>query len=276
MKNRSILSALLALAIASTLAGTAWAQPTVDGTINSGEYANQQAVMNTPDLGGVYDPGTTGSFAGGSTNCHDDWTLYWDFDATHIYFAADGLGAGSSCADQAISVHLFAGPDPVGSPAACTGGFWDLNAHNFHFGFECSGGTFSGVNTGQVFQSSPPSSTETFANGTLGSTLPQLEWSNVRSDLNAFGDTTYTGDLACVWFRASAYDSRSVDNGTGPGARTIYLKLNPALSCNPEFETVGECISTLISENCSDVTGRARADCNHEQQNLCLDLFDIP
>ncbi|MCH8096381.1 MAG: hypothetical protein IID53_04825 [Proteobacteria bacterium] len=44
----------------------------------------------------------------------------------------------------------------------------------------------------------------------------------------------------------------------------------------PVFETLGECISTLIADNCSSESGRARATCNHAQQMTCFDLFDIP
>ena len=43
----------------------------------------------------------------------------------------------------------------------------------------------------------------------------------------------------------------------------------------PQFETLGECISTLIADNCSVLKGRARATCNHEQQMICFDIFDI-
>ena len=43
----------------------------------------------------------------------------------------------------------------------------------------------------------------------------------------------------------------------------------------PQFETLGECISTLIADNCSDLKGRARVTCNHEQQMICFDIFDI-
>ncbi len=31
-----------------------------------------------------------------------------------------------------------------------------------------------------------------------------------------------------------------------------------------QFETLGECISTLIADNCSSLRGRARANCNHD------------
>jgi hypothetical protein len=49
----------------------------------------------------------------------------------------------------------------------------------------------------------------------------------------------------------------------------------PPGNCNepPSFSSVGECISTLIEANCSGLTGRQRAQCNQEQQNVCFDLF---
>ena len=43
----------------------------------------------------------------------------------------------------------------------------------------------------------------------------------------------------------------------------------------PSFETLGECISTLIADECSGLSGRARANCNHEQQMTCFDIFGI-
>ena len=35
------------------------------------------------------------------------------------------------------------------------------------------------------------------------------------------------------------------------------------------WASLGECISTLIAENCADDRGRDRADCNHEWQAYC-------
>lgn len=44
----------------------------------------------------------------------------------------------------------------------------------------------------------------------------------------------------------------------------------------PLFETLGECVSTLIADQCTALQGRARANCNHDQQMICFDIFDIP
>lgn len=227
-----LLTTILAITI-SAIASIPYASAVVvDGTIGVAEYANSVLVEKSSDLGGFYDLGVGPppggiSFAGGAVNCHNDWRLFWDFDATNIYIAADPLGASSSCADAGISAHLLAilgDPNISALPTDCTGTFFNLNAHNFHQAVEtCLGPGFE-----FEFQSSPPSSTETFVQTAVGSTITPIEWSNVRADLDKFGDTTYTGDLQCVWLRVSAFDSRSVDNAAGPGSRTIWLKLDPS------------------------------------------------
>lgn len=43
----------------------------------------------------------------------------------------------------------------------------------------------------------------------------------------------------------------------------------------PEFETLGECISTWIGDECSGLTGKERATCNYEIQMSCFQLFGI-
>ena len=40
-----------------------------------------------------------------------------------------------------------------------------------------------------------------------------------------------------------------------------------------DFDTTGECISTLIDDNCKGLKGKYRAECNHTQQNRCFTLF---
>jgi hypothetical protein len=42
------------------------------------------------------------------------------------------------------------------------------------------------------------------------------------------------------------------------------------------FDSVGECISTLIATSCSGLTGRDRASCNREQIASCHAHFDVP
>ena len=250
MKN-ILLTAIFSITITTMLIFSsgpqlAFASPVVDGVINGGEYANTVLVDGTPDLGGVYASNGT-SFAGGPINCHDNWQLYWDVDATNIYFAADPLGASSNCADAEISVHLLAIEGDPNNPAVelCTGNFFDMFAHNFYRVLECLGdGTFdfpgfSGLLT------DPPSSTEMFSQSAISTTITPLEWKNVRADLNKLGDTTYTGDLACVWFRAAAFDSRSVDNANDFGVRTIWFKLDPSSpTCGGEpTQVAGELLS---------------------------------
>jgi len=230
MGERIILSILLVVMI-STIASMPYASAvTVDGTIGGAEYANSVVVDRTPDLGGVYDPGTSGSFAGGPINTHDDWKLFWDFDATNIYFAADPLGAGSNSGEAEIGVHFLptlGDPNTLVGQTDCTGTFFSLLAHNSYFSFICNflgDFTFTFSDAG----STPLSAGEMFVQDPIGTTITPIEWNLVRADLVRTGDTTYTGDLQCVWFRVSAFDTRGVDNGAGPGARTIYLKLDPS------------------------------------------------
>jgi hypothetical protein len=57
----------------------------------------------------------------------------------------------------------------------------------------------------------------------------------------------------------------------------LVTNLCPAGNCNlpSTFSSVGECISTLLAENCTGLTGRNRAQCNHEQQAICLEMFGV-
>lgn len=43
----------------------------------------------------------------------------------------------------------------------------------------------------------------------------------------------------------------------------------------PQFTSVGQCVSTLIADNCAGLKGKARATCNHEQQMTCFDIFGV-
>ena len=220
-----LLGALLSIGMTSDAAAPAGV--IVDGIIDVGEYTNSAPVNGTPDLGGVYDP-SAGSFAGGPINCHDDWTLYWDSDATNIYIAAEPkVGTPGSCADSVISAKLA----PVtGDPntgvgfIGCTGTFFNLNFNNFHQAVEtCFGPGFEFIFTPSVI---PPSSNWNFAQITPGGTITPIEWAFGRADLTKFGDTTYTGNLQCLWIQVSAFDSRGVDNSDS-GAKTIFIKFDP-------------------------------------------------
>ena len=244
MRKLSMLTATAALVAAFGAQSAQAASPIVDGTIGASEYAHSVVVDRTDDLGGVYDQGSTGTFMGGFINCHDDWELFWDFDATHIYLGADPLGAGSNCADTSMSMQFIAiEGDPNVATVDCTGTFFSNNLHNFHFAYGCSGGVFTGPSEFMAEgEGVPPSSTWTSAQNAISTTITPIEWKIPRADLNKFGDTTYTGDLQCVWFKVSAFDSRSVDYTTGPGARTIWLKFDPSQSsCTdaPIFGGVG-------------------------------------
>ncbi len=243
------------------MTGDASALPVfVDGAIGPVEYANSVLVDRTPDvipLGGVYDPGTSGSFTGGPVNGHDDWTLYWDFDETNIYIAADPLGAGSSVADAEIGVHFL---PALGNPNTgvgftdCTGTFIRILAHQGtgFFSLTClfimdpgfTGFTFTGDSG-----STPLSAGEIFKQDPISTTITPIEWNIVRADLDRQGDTTYTGDLQCVWFRVSAFDSRGVDNGSGPGSRTIWIKLDQnSPNCEEESAAADHYLGYKVKE----------------------------
>ncbi len=225
---------------------------TVDGTIGGAEYANSVLVDKSALLGGVYNPGTleTGPpnnppFAGGPVNCHDDWTLYWDSDGTNIYIAAEPkVGTPSSCADSSISAKLLpltGDPNTGVGVTACTGTFFNLNFNNFHQAVElCVGPGFEFISG-----TTPPSSNWIFAQITPGSTITPIEWAYGRADLTKFGDTTYTGNLQCLWIQVSAFDNRSVDNAAGPGAETIWIKFDPTTpNCSEEEPLPFEVVKT--------------------------------
>lgn len=105
------------------------------------------------------------------------------------------------------------------------------------------------------------------ANMTLG------QWDTLLSSLS----TDFSGaDLVLVSVGVGSFNQGQVgyfDDVTvshSSGSYSVSYDFDPG----PQFETLGECISTLIADNCSSLKGRARASCNHEQQMACFDLFD--
>ena len=187
---------------------------TVDGVIVAGEYANFVVVDKTPDLGGVYAPGTSGSFAGGPTGFgHGDWTLYWDSDGTNIYFAAESIPPASLPShpgESSFGIHLL---QILGDPnlgiifTDCTGtAYFPFFANGGHRAFGCPS-TNPGFENTLFGGSLPPSSTDTVFQIPVGSIINPIEWSMVRADLDHFGGTAYTGNLQCLWFQISAFDS---------------------------------------------------------------------
>jgi hypothetical protein len=98
-------------------------------------------------------------------------------------------------------------------------------------------------------------------------TLRQL----VTSSTPDFGQAT----LVAVSVGVGSYNQGQIgyfDNVTITGtlADATY-DFNPA----PTFQTLGQCVETLIADHCSSFSGRARANCNHDQQLACFDLFGI-
>lgn len=93
------------------------------------------------------------------------------------------------------------------------------------------------------------------------------EW---RSALSSdFGQAS----LVAVSVGVGSYNKGQIgyfDNVTIAGANAdAAYDFEPA----PQFESLGECVSTLIADACSALSGRNRATCNHEQQMTCFDLF---
>jgi len=66
------------------------------------------------------------------------------------------------------------------------------------------------------------------------------------------------------------FDAVSISHSDGDGLAESY-DFDPG----PSFESLGECISTLIGDACPTLKGRDRAACNHEQQAICRALFGI-
>lgn len=46
--------------------------------------------------------------------------------------------------------------------------------------------------------------------------------------------------------------------------------------CTVVYKNLGQCISTLIDQNCSLLLGKDRAECNHDQINYCQEMFGVP
>jgi hypothetical protein len=54
-----------------------------------------------------------------------------------------------------------------------------------------------------------------------------------------------------------------------------YVQINDYVQSFETFNSVGDCTSAYIAANCSDLTGRDRAACNHEQQEECQEMFGV-
>lgn len=108
------------------------------------------------------------------------------------------------------------------------------------------------------------------AGGPADKTLAQ--WQALLSSLS----TDFAGaSLVLVSIGVGSYNQGQVgyfDNVTiaGTNADASY-DFEPA----PTFETLGECISTLIADDCTGLKGKGRAMCNHASQMTCFDLFGV-
>lgn len=79
------------------------------------------------------------------------------------------------------------------------------------------------------------------------------------------GDPFETDGSLRVWFGGVVLD---------PSEEWTWEGLDGVMELTPM--NLGECISAQIKDQCSDLTGRDRATCNHEQTALCQELFDVP
>ncbi|MEO2168337.1 MAG: thrombospondin type 3 repeat-containing protein [bacterium] len=247
-------------------AASAHATPVMDGNVGVGEYAHSRFVGASSDLGGAYDPGTSGSFAGGAVNCHDDWSLYWDYDATYFYLAAEPkAGTGSSCSDDSLGFQFVAGTgDPnvaLTGCEQCTGSPLSINLNSSTAAAECAAnGGLTGI--GSTEADAPGAGAWEYFQGVVGTEIRPIEMRVARSDLTYFGDTTTyasggSEDFPCTYVRVSAFDSRGVFNATGPGARTIWLRVNPGGAACPVGGSPPTC-----GDVCGDGTWGVTEDCD--------------
>jgi hypothetical protein len=89
-----------------------------------------------------------------------------------------------------------------------------------------------------------------------------------------FNSTTVDG--LCNWWGAA--DGPSVvgsGSGVGVSDEVDYEPwlLGPGPDGQCGADSVGDCISYLINLNCSGLTGKDRAACNHDQQDICFNMF---
>jgi hypothetical protein len=86
-------------------------------------------------------------------------------------------------------------------------------------------------------------------------------------------DDTAIFDAKNNWWGSPTGPYDALGNPGGKGnAVSKYVDYKPWLYS--WFTGLGDCISTLINQNCSGLTGKNRADCNQAQQSACHDWFD--
>ena len=82
--------------------------------------------------------------------------------------------------------------------------------------------------------------------------------------LDGWGNPLHYRHLTCF------YGEGEEEKDTG--SRKDDTWKNPHWSEVAPYPTVGRCLSTEIKENCSDLSGEAREECVHEQQDYCKSL----
>jgi len=264
IKKLRILWIVAIIASLIPLAGKARAEakfaataPTIDGIVSTGEWDFAETEFDTgprpivDNPGGWDNSGAKGTFA---------------FDCTNVYGLIEAYPNTGTCG------------------ATNENGIFDnLNWEVF---INAVGGTAAFLDTTFGDPNNVPGSTAAF--GTIDPFCPGparmvIEFSVPIASI-VDGATTFDPSSDFLEYRlrttdpdtAGGFDTRDQTLGwvieppeTSGGFRR--LNFGPAGVC---FDTVGQCITTLIDENCSGLTGRNRAMCNHKQQDFCFDLFD--
>jgi hypothetical protein len=107
-------------------------------------------------------------------------------------------------------------------------------------------------------------------------------------DWLAFGEghvctdgTTTSCDPAVSFENVAAFCTDSDEIGlrtneaTGP-VSVLCGDVTINLNINAPFESVGECLGSLKQQECSGLTGQAKAACNHAQIGICNATFNVP
>jgi hypothetical protein len=98
----------------------------------------------------------------------------------------------------------------------------------------------------------------------------------VGNAVGALYGGTETINAEYNWWGAA--DGPSGDGpGSGDAVDGTTIDFDPFLTSfasGTPICSVEQCVTTLINEECSGLTGKDRAQCNHQQQDICFDLFD--
>lgn len=145
-----------------------------------------------------------------------------------------------------------------------------INAGNAGGSFDVAAGYSEGLIPGAQFAETDEKGAialtphwDDFAAGTISGQVCSNGVCNTQTiancDLTPFGDTL------------------SYLTATQPGTYTGTCGTVPVnLTINPQFSSVGQCISSLKAARCGGLKGQAKADCNHAQIGVCHATFNVP